>query len=490
MRAPAGNGHNGGSVSNIRLTHVDMPHWQLGTKQALQGSDYVKLEPTSKIEPLPTQVDFELPDKKSLLFGNMSKFRIQGTFQKLTAEPAAVWANVKADEVSKVLLAPNWFEMLVKEVAVFHNHYKVASSSETRFIAPFLNAYLYQNMDPVTKKLLCPQASHPAYCGPNLNEKWALTSKGWTEYAPAVFRDGSFSFEYTPLFLFPFYQGSNFMSDADSVPRLLPMPNLGRIQIRFTFFDNQDHIFRNAAANTAKYRFQFSEFELILEEARLSAAFERQFLSSKKTINYPGVTRLQLVEPVPDANSTYRCKFQDILMPEALFVFCLDKTVASGTYKFSAGDSTNIFMDHNINTLDLSFDGKRFSIREPHFGNYRNDEMDSKQLFDHLAIPPFGIRQDANKLSFSAVKEGSKATAYPHVYIPLITGPERQRIVPALDDGSCMMKKADFDVSFKFNKDNSAVNAVYVIYACYTDVATIYDPKMNYFFSPYLQYMN
>ena len=490
MRAPAGNGHNGGSVSNIRLTHVDMPHWQLGTKQALQGSDYVKLEPTSKIEPLPTQVDFELPDKKSLLFGNMSKFRIQGTFQKLTADPAAVWANVKADEVSKVLLAPNWFEMLVKEVAVFHNHYKVASSSETRFIAPFLNAYLYQNMDPVTKKLLCPQAGHPAYCGPNLNEKWALTSKGWTEYAPAVFRDGSFSFEYTPLFLFPFYQGSNFMSDADSVPRLLPMPNLGRIQIRFTFFDNQDHIFRNAAANTAKYRFQFSEFELILEEARLSAAFERQFLSSKKTINYPGVTRLQLVEPVPDANSTYRCKFQDILMPEALFVFCLDKTVASGTYKFSAGDSTNIFMDHNINTLDLSFDGKRFSIREPHFGNYRNDEMDSKQLFDHLAIPPFGIRQDANKLSFSAVKEGSKATAYPHVYIPLITGPERQRIVPALDDGSCMMKKADFDVSFKFNKDNSAVNAVYVIYACYTDVATIYDPKMNYFFSPYLQYMN
>ena len=463
-----------------------MPHWQLGTKQALQGSDYVKLEPTAKIEPIPTQVDFELPNKKSLLFGGMSKFRIQGAFQKLTADPA----NVKADEVNKVLLAPNWFEMLIKEVAVFHNHYKVASSSETRFIAPFLSAYLYQNMDPTTKKLLCPQAGHPAYCVPNLEEKWAITSKGWTEYAPAVFKNGSFSFEYTPLFLFPFYQGSNFISDKDSEPRLLPMPNLGRIQIRFTFFDTQDHIFRNVAANTAKYRFQFSEFDLLLEEARLSVPFEKQFLSSKKTINYPGVTRLQLVEPVPDANSTYRCKFQDILMPESLFIFCLDKTVASGTYKFSAGNSTNVFTDHNINTLDLSFDGKRFSIREPHLGNYRNDEMDSKQLFDHLYIPPFGIRQDANKLSFSAVKEGSKATAFPHVYIPLITGPERQRIVPALDDGSCMMKKADLDVSIKFTKENSATNAVYVIYACYTDVATIYDPKMNYFFSPYLQYMN
>ena len=179
-------------------------------------------------------------------------------------------------------------------------------------------------------------------------------------------------------------------------------------------------------------------------------------------------------------------------MPEALFIFCLDKTVASGTYKFSTGPatSTNIFTAHNIDSIDLSFDGKRFSIREPHLGNYRSNEMDSKQLFDHLAIPPFGIRQDANTLSFSIVKEGSKVTAFPHVYIPLITGPNRQRIVPALDDGSCMMKNADLDVSIKFTKENSATNAVYVIYACYTDVATIYDPKMNYFFSPYLQYMN
>ena len=53
-----------------------------------------------------------------------------------------------------------------------------------------------------------------------------------------------------------------------------------------------------------------------------------------------------------------------------------------------------------------------------------------------------------------------------------------------------VMKNADLDVSIKFTKENSATNAVYVIYACYTDVATIYDPKMNYFFSPYLQYMN
>ena len=484
----SGNG-NGGSTNNIRLTHADLPHWQLGTKQALQGSDYVKIEPTSKIESFPAQVDFELPNKKCLLFGQMSKFRIQGGFQKQAAANAA-WANCKAEEKDKVFLAPNWFEMLIKEVAIFHNHYKVASSSETRFIAPFLNAYLYQNMDPVTKKLLCPQAAHPAHCVPKLDEKWDINCKGWIDYAAAVFCDKNISFEYTPLLTFPFYQGSNFVSDAESMPRLLPMPNLGRIQIRFTFFDSQDHIFRKAEANTANYRFIFNSFDLILEEARLSLPFEKQFLGSKKLVPYPGVTRLQLVEPVPNSNSTYRCKFQDILMPEALFVFCLPKTVASGTYKFSAGDETNVFAAHNIASLDLSFDGKRFALREPHLGTYADDEMDTKQLFDHLAIPPFGIHQDASKLTFHHVAEGSQNTAFPHVYIPLITGPDRQRVIPALDDGSCIMRKADLDVSIKFTKKNSTDNSVYVVYAVYTDVATIYDPKSNYFYSPYLQYMN
>jgi len=487
--APVNNGNHSNGANNIRLTHVDMPHWQLGTKQALQGSDYVKVEPTAKIEPFPSQVDFELPNKKCLLFGPMSKFRIKGGFQ-MQAAANAEWTNVKADQIDKLCLAPNWFEMLIKDVAIFHNHYKVASSSETRFIAPFLNAYLYQNMDPVMKKLLCPQPSHPAYCVPNLGEKWSVASQGWKNYCPSVFKKGLFSFEYTPLFLFPFYQGSNFITEPDSVPRLLPMPNLGRIQIRFTFFDSQDHIFRLETGNTAKYRFAFDDFDLTLEEARLSFPFEKQFLTSKRPIVYPGVTRLQLVEPVPNGNSTYRCKFQEILMPEAIFVFCLPKTVASGTYKFSAATDTNVFSSHNIASIDLSFDGKRFSIREPHLGTYKNDEMDSKQLFDHLAIPPFGIRQDAAKLTFANVSEGSKNTAFPHVYIPLITGPERQRIIPALDDGSCMMKKADLDLSFKFTNDNSKADSIYVVYACYTDVATIYDPKMNYFFSPYLQYMN
>ena len=110
-----GNGHSGSSSSTtdyLRLHHVQMPHWQVGTKQILQGSDYALVEPTSKIESVPTQVEFELPTKKSILFGSMSKFRILGGFQKLDTTDN-VWKNLTAGEAAKVLLAPFWFEMLI-----------------------------------------------------------------------------------------------------------------------------------------------------------------------------------------------------------------------------------------------------------------------------------------------------------------------------------------------------------------------------------------
>ena len=164
--------------------------------------------------------------------------------------------------------------------------------------------------------------------------------------------------------------------------------------------------------------------------------------------------------------------------------------MASGTYKFSDGINTSVFNAHNIQSIDLSFDGKRFSLREPHLGTFREDKLDSKQLFDHLAVPPFGIRQDPSKLTHPVIAEGGKISPYPHIYLSLVTGSDRQRLIPALDDGSCVTKKADLDINFKFTTDNSLQNAVYVIMAIYTDVNVIYDPKTRHFSSPYLMYMN
>ena len=59
-----------------------------------------------------------------------------------------------------------------------------------------------------------------------------------------------------------------------------------------------------------------------------------------------------------------------------------------------------------------------------------------------------------------------------------------------MDDGSCVAKRGDLDISFKFILNNSTADAVYVIYAIYTDVAIILDLKNKYFMSPYLSNMN
>jgi hypothetical protein len=321
-------------------------------------------------------------------------------------------------------------------------------------------------------------------------DSWKLDAEPYNSYAKQVFTGDKIFFDYVPNFQFPFYQGSNFLTDG-SAPRMVPMQTLGKLSVRFSLFDKQDHIFRNKANHTKKYRFVFDAFNLILEEARLAPTFERTLLSAKKQLAYPGVTRLQLVESIPGGTASFKTRFQDICMPESLFIFCLDKQVASGTYKFSTSTKENVFLPHNISSIDLSFDGKRFSLKEPHLGNIGDDSLDSKTLFDHLAAPPFGVNLDSTVATYTKLRQGGENSAYPHIYIPLVHySGDKNRLIPAMDDGSCVSKRADLNIDFKFGRNNSTENAVYVIYAIYTDVAIILDLKNKYFMSPYLSNMN
>ena len=349
---------------------------------------------------------------------------------------------------------------------------------------------LYAYMEPTAKKLLCPQPVHPGYCVPVNKDSWKLDAEPYNSYAKQVFTGDKIFFDYVPNFQFPFYQGSNFLTDG-SAPRMVPMQTLGKLSVRFSLFDKQDHIFRNKANHTKKYRFVFDAFNLILEEARLAPTFERTLLSAKKQLAYPGVTRLQLVESIPGGTASFKTRFQDICMPESLFIFCLDKQVASGTYKFSTSTKENVFLPHNISSIDLSFDGKRFSLKEPHLGNIGDDSLDSKTLFDHLAAPPFGVNLDSTVATYTKLRQGGENSAYPHIYIPLVHySGDKNRLIPAMDDGSCVSKRADLNIDIKFARNNSTENAIYVIYAIYTDVAIVLDLKNKYFTSPYLSYMN
>jgi hypothetical protein len=156
-------------------------------------------------------------------------------------DDAANWANATADEAANVLLAPNWFEMLIKSIDVFHNNQRISASNEARFIPAHLNSMMYAYMEPTAKILLCPQPEHPGYCVPVDKDSWKIKTEPYTKYAKLVFGK-KIIFTFLPYFQFPFHQGSNFLTDG-LAPRMVPLQNLGKLSIRFTFFDRQDHIF-------------------------------------------------------------------------------------------------------------------------------------------------------------------------------------------------------------------------------------------------------
>jgi len=479
------------SSDDLRIHYANKPFYERGTRQGLLGSEYIIVEPNNKIEHIPSQVDFNLPSKGSIVFGPMSKFRIKGVFQK-QEENSADWTNLSASEAEQILLAPNWLDMLIKEISVFHNNNRITSSNENRFIVPFINSYLYHNMDPLAKKLLCPQPSHPGYCVPDPDGKWTKDAAVWTKYAKAAFVSGAISFDYTPLFLFPFYQGGSYLID-DNVPRILPAPAVGQIQIRFSFTDSQDHIFRKAAADTnkAKYRFAFTEFNLVLEEARLAAPMEKQLRDIKRPIAFPGVTRMQLVENVPVGSSSCKARFQNIYLPEGIFIFCLNKAVANGTYKFAQETESTVFAAHNLESVDIAFDSKKLSIQEPHIGTIRRDELDFKLMYDHLVTPPFGVEQDPKFITAAYVANGSEGTAFPHIYVSLVAGPNGERLLPWMSRAEeSASKRADLDIELIFTEKNAPSNTIFIIYVVYSDVSIVYDPMKKNFSSPYLQFMN
>lgn len=484
--------------SDARLDFVSMPNWNKeGTRQPLQGSEIVAIDPVQKVkgtESHPLQLDFELSSKKCILMGPYTRFKIKGGFEVSTKDPDTLaygpYLSASADEIAKVCLCPNWFEQLIKSIDVFHQNTRIVTSNEGRFISPWVNCLLYNLMDPLAKKVLCPDPEHSAYCVPKKKDSWGIADEDYQNYAKNVFIGKSFAFEHIPLFGWPFHQSPNHLMNNE-LPSILPMPLLDKLNIRITFFDSQAHIFRNIATNNSKYRFAFDEFKLVVEEADLSPAYERSFLSQKRLLPYPGVTRLQLVEPIPGGTPTYRTKFQQISMPESLLIFCLKKDVASGTFSFGSTVGKNVFEPHKIESLDFSFDGKRFFLRDPNLGNFKHDLFDRKALLDHLYHPVMGIMPDAANFTKAQFEDGGIKSAYSHIYISLLNfGSERSRIIPSLDDGSCLNKKADFEIFFKFPELGSPDDVVYVVYAIYTDVSTVFDMKTKTLSSAYIPFMN
>jgi hypothetical protein len=230
-----------GGVGAVADKHLP---WQNVCNQDLLGTEYIEIDPSNKVDldgdKSPTQTDFEHLATKPVLFGPMTKFFISGCFD-VKKDAAADWAAAVAVDLADVVLQYNWFKMLIKSVDVFHNNQHIASSNKQRFIYTYLHTMLYAYMDLASKKFLCPQKAHPAYCILEEKNQWTVASKSWKDYAAHFFGAKPIAINFFPLFQFPFYLGSNFITD--SVLRILPVDHQRKMHVCFTFFDKKDHIF-------------------------------------------------------------------------------------------------------------------------------------------------------------------------------------------------------------------------------------------------------
>lgn len=475
-----------------RLALEQPSAWQK-EKHPLQGSRYELIDSNTRVAGQPTVLEFDLPtNQDAVLCGPMTHFVVRGGFEKRAAAVAGVageWVPTVADDAEKVVLAPNWFEMLIKQTDVFCNNTRITSSNEARFVTPFLNAFLYRLLEPKAKAILGPQETHFTHCVPPWTaNQWgaveATHGDTWLKHGKKLFAGGGKVFDYQPLFVFPFHPGA---SDEDA--KLLPVNLTGRIQIRITFHDSQAHIFRRVAANTDEYRFTFTYFRLMVEVARLSPAIEKSLASSKRLISYPGLTRLQQIDPVPEGASTFKTRFQDIFFPEALLIFALPKEVASGTYKFSTDTGQNVFQEHRISEVQVAFDHKRLHVRDPFPGEINEPWFEYKQYLDHIYHPIFGLLPDRSAktgMKFEHFVQGGARTSYPHVYLSLVNFNTKHRQLPAMEsDASAISKRADLDIELTFTEEGTKANLIYVTYAIYSDVAVTYDTRTRLFGNPY-----
>ena len=363
------------------FSYAPLPGWMAGGKnQQIQGSEYVILKPTGgSFEG--GHLDFELQNASHpIRFGGQTRFFIKGTFESKASADVTEWTPVPATEVANVVLAPNWLEMLIKNVEVFTPHSLIRCHNESQYIPAFLNTYLYSVMDPTLKSLLCPEACSTGNAVPSKKNGWQLEGADWTKYAPSVFTGDTISMQWTPLFLFPFYQSANYLHDPEGFSALPPPSLTGKINVKVSFRDDADCIFHKKAGNAKVYRFKLESFELCVEEARLSLAYEKSLSVPKQSnLNYFGVTKIMKEDTLQANLSTHKMKFEEVHLPESIFVFALPKKVNSGFWKYQEkAANTPIFLKNNIEKVSLTFDGKQMTLKVPNMSQIANPHMANK----------------------------------------------------------------------------------------------------------------
>jgi hypothetical protein len=473
-----------------RLSFPEMSFpWRAGSKQRLLNSDYVLYDPVKQVEDKPTNVEFELMSNQTFLFGPNTRFQFKVSIQEKESADSGEWKDATAaDNADKMVMQPNFMGHLIKEIAVFHANNKLYTTDEARYISPYLDTFLYNYMDELGKKLLCPQPSHPGNGTPNTIGGWSYDDAGkeWAEYAKTILTGKAITFDYVPMHLFPFFQRANFLVD-NSFPSPLPItPGNDKLLVRMSFNEKFDNIFKKKVGNEKQYRVVIDSIQLLVEQARLSPLYERSLYAKKNLLPYAGVTKIMIAESIGASLLTHKARFQNVAFPEGLFVFALPQKCIAGTYPYQENADGNVFSQHNIEAIQLTYNSQPLYTRDPNISMVEDNFMEVKQMIDHLATPPFGVTMDPKKVTLNSVKSGGKNTTYPHVYINLCNFNDKTRLVPLLNDGSVMAQNHDLDLTVNFKTGGATANVTYFFYLFYTDINMVLDLKNNKFYSPYL----
>jgi len=471
--------------------------WKPNRKHPVQKTQITIIDPkqTSFLKHDPRQLDFEIASTKTLLMSPMFRFEIKGHFERQkptvkgqdgAADQVFEPEHVPAGDVDKVCLQPNWLDFLIKSVEVYSGQSRLITCREEKSLTPHINTFINSYMDKDLLALSAAQKYHPyRYCPSYEKDSVGIASKEWKDYAKTIFTENELKIDYYPR-VFPFVQCLNKFDKSDT-SKPLPMPLIGKLNVRVTFADDMKSIFRKVANNTYDYWFQFEQFRLIIEEANLNLPFEKGLFSTKKTLVFPGVCRTSKIESLPANTPSFRTKFNDTYLPEGLLIMAVNKKIAHSQYSWAKDTSTNMFMPHNIKKVDLSFNNLSFDIKEPMPGNVGSDLFDVHTFFNHIKSPIFGVKPDLKQLNISHFQEGGSESSYPHIYLPFTQyfGDKWTRKVPALDDGSCLGKLSSVEANLTFDTGGSTEGAVYVFVVFFSDYCMAYDPKNKVFISPH-----
>jgi len=464
-------------------------------RSQLKNVQTIILEPNQimEFEENPRQLDFTVENVGNILMGLGTRFHITGNFEMKKAQQdggeETRWVPVDQAENSKVLVQPGWLDFLIKSVEVYHGNTRVSTCEENGFITPHLNRFIESYQDKSVLELSSPGDHHPSrYYYPFERNKVEVGWDRWKEYSKTIFTPDLKVFEFVPR-TWPFVQGVNHLdyTDKKNVCRALPIPTIGKLTIVVKFDEDPSCIFRKEDNNMTKYRFKIKKFRLVLQEALLQPTLEKRLLTKGGFLAWPGVARLTQVENIPAATTTYMCRFKEVQLPNGLLIFALNKNVANGTWKFSNTTSKNGFLKHNIIYVDVSFNQRSFSTKEPSIGDVDTDVLDQQRYFRHLTTPIFGLKPDLKQITMEVLKQGGENSSFPHVYIPLTVphGDKSTRLTPTHDDGSSNGRPANLELFMKFGVYGSAADAVYVVIAFYDDITIIYDTRNRKFISPH-----